>query len=626
MALLQITEPGEAVDPHARKRAAGIDLGTTNSLVATVRAGVTETLADEEGRHLLPSAVRYRADAVEVGAAALAAAGDDPLNTIVSVKRMMGRGDEDVADLAYEVVGDAAVPRLRTAGGDVSAVEVSAQILRTLGARAQETLGGELEGVVVTVPAYFDDAQRQATKDAARLAGLNVLRLLNEPTAAAVAYGLDSGAEGVVAVYDLGGGTFDISILRLRKGVFEVLSTGGDSALGGDDFDAALAAWLREQAGVTDPLDLGQRRKLSLAARSVKEALTASESVAVQLDLPGATPLVLDTELTRETFDRLVAPLIERTVRACRRAVRDAGVALDELTNVVLVGGSTRVPAVRAAVASYFGREPLTSLDPDRVVALGAAVQANVLAGNRSSDEVLLLDVLPLSLGLETMGGLVEKVIHRNTAIPVARAQSFTTFKDGQTAMLVHVVQGERELVADCRSLAQFELRGIPPMVAGAARIQVVFQVDADGLLSVSATEESTGVAAEVTVKPTYGLEEAEITDMLKAGFDHAEGDAQARSLSEARVEADRVMDALSAALDLDGALLADAEVSALRAGIEALRETAGRDDHLAISAATEQLGHASETFAGLRMDQAVRKALAGHDIDEFDGAREESS
>ncbi|MBJ39514.1 MAG: Fe-S protein assembly chaperone HscA [Gammaproteobacteria bacterium] len=626
MALLQITEPGEAVDPHARKRAAGIDLGTTNSLVATVRAGVTETLADEEGRHLLPSAVRYRADAVEVGAAALAAAGDDPLNTIVSVKRMMGRGDEDVADLAYEVVGDAAVPRLRTAGGDVSAVEVSAQILRTLGARAEETLGGELEGVVVTVPAYFDDAQRQATKDAARLAGLNVLRLLNEPTAAAVAYGLDSGAEGVVAVYDLGGGTFDISILRLRKGVFEVLSTGGDSALGGDDFDAALAAWLREQAGVTDPLDLGQRRKLSLAARSVKEALTASESVAVQLDLPGATPLVLDTELTRETFDRLVAPLIERTVRACRRAVRDAGVALDELTNVVLVGGSTRVPAVRAAVASYFGREPLTSLDPDRVVALGAAVQANVLAGNRSSDEVLLLDVLPLSLGLETMGGLVEKVIHRNTAIPVARAQSFTTFKDGQTAMLVHVVQGERELVADCRSLAQFELRGIPPMVAGAARIQVVFQVDADGLLSVSATEESTGVAAEVTVKPTYGLEEAEITDMLKAGFDHAEGDAQARSLSEARVEADRVMDALSAALDLDGALLADAEVSALRAGIEALRETAGRDDHLAISAATEQLGHASETFAGLRMDQAVRKALAGHDIDEFDGAREESS
>lgn len=626
MALLQITEPGEAVDPHARKRAAGIDLGTTNSLVATVRAGVTETLADEEGRHLLPSAVRYRADAVEVGAAALAAAGDDPLNTIVSVKRMMGRGDEDVADLAYEVVGDAAVPRLRTAGGDVSAVEVSAQILRTLGARAEETLGGELEGVVVTVPAYFDDAQRQATKDAARLAGLNVLRLLNEPTAAAVAYGLDSGAEGVVAVYDLGGGTFDISILRLRKGVFEVLSTGGDSALGGDDFDAALAAWLREQAGVTDPLDLGQRRKLSLAARSVKEALTASESVAVQLDLPGATPLVLDTELTRETFDKLVAPLIERTVRACRRAVRDAGVALDELTNVVLVGGSTRVPAVRAAVASYFGREPLTSLDPDRVVALGAAVQANVLAGNRSSDEVLLLDVLPLSLGLETMGGLAEKVIHRNTAIPVARAQSFTTFKDGQTAMLVHVVQGERELVADCRSLAQFELRGIPPMVAGAARIQVVFQVDADGLLSVSATEESTGVAAEVTVKPTYGLEEAEITDMLKAGFDHAEGDAQARSLSEARVEADRVMDALSAALDLDGALLADAEVSALRAGIEALRETAGRDDHLAISAATEQLGHASETFAGLRMDQAVRKALAGHDIDEFDGAREESS
>lgn len=617
MALLQITEPGEAVDPHARKRAAGIDLGTTNSLVATVRAGVTETLADEEGRHLLPSAVRYRADAVEVGAAALAAAGDDPLNTIVSVKRMMGRGDEDVADLAYEVVGDAAVPRLRTAGGDVSAVEVSAQILRRLGARAEETLGGELEGVVVTVPAYFDDAQRQATKDAARLAGLNVLRLLNEPTAAAVAYGLDSGAEGVVAVYDLGGGTFDISILRLRKGVFEVLSTGGDSALGGDDFDAALAAWLREQAGVTDPLDFGQRRKLSLAARSVKEALTASESVAVQLDLPGATPLVLDTELTRETFDRLVAPLIERTVRACRRAVRDAGVALDELTNVVLVGGSTRVPAVRAAVASYFGREPLTSLDPDRVVALGAAVQANVLAGNRSSDEVLLLDVLPLSLGLETMGGLAEKVIHRNTAIPVARAQSFTTFKDGQTAMLVHVVQGERELVADCRSLAQFELRGIPPMVAGAARIQVVFQVDADGLLSVSATEESTAVAAEVTVKPTYGLEEAEITDMLKAGFDHAEGDAQARSLSEARVEADRVMDALSAALDLDGALLADAEVSALRAGIEALRETAGRDDHLAISAATEQLGHASETFAGLRMDQAVRKALAGHDIDD---------
>ena len=627
MALLQITEPGEAVDPHARKRAVGIDLGTTNSLVASVRGSVPETIADESGTHLLPSAVRYLDDGVVVGAEALDAAGDDPLNTIVSVKRMMGRGADDVTEVAYEVVGDDAAPRLRTVAGDVSPVEVSAEILRRLGARAQDALGGELDGVVVTVPAYFDDAQRQATKDAARLAGLNVLRLLNEPTAAAVAYGLDADAEGVVAVYDLGGGTFDISILRLRKGVFEVLSTGGDSALGGDDFDAALADWMVDEAGGVDNLDPGQRRKLSIAGRRAKEALTDNDSVQVQLDLPGANAVRLDADLTRATFDELVAPLIERTIRACRRAVRDAGVSLDELTNVVMVGGSTRVPVVRAAVGEYFGREPLTDLDPDRVVALGAALQANVLAGNRSAGEVLLLGVLPLSLGLETMGGLAEKVIHRNTAIPVARAQSFTTFKDGQTAMLVHVVQGERELVADCRSLARFELRGIPPMVAGAARIQVVFQVDADGLLSVSATEESTGVAAEVAVKPTYGLEEAEITDMLRASFEYAEGDAKARSLSEARVEADRVMDALAAALDADGeGLLAENEIADLRAGIDELRKVTASEDHRAITEATEVLGQASETFAGLRMDQAVRNALAGHDIDEFDGAPEEAS
>lgn len=616
MALLQITEPGEAVDPHERKRAAGIDLGTTNSLVASVRAGVTETLADESGEHLLASAVRYGADKVVIGAQALAAAADDPFNTIVSVKRLMGRGADDVADIPYDVVGDGSVPRLRTAAGDVSAVEVSAEILKSLRARAEASLGGELDGVVVTVPAYFDDAQRQATKDAARLAGLNVLRLLNEPTAAAVAYGLDTGAEGVVAVYDLGGGTFDISILRLARGVFEVLATGGDSALGGDDFDAALVQWMQNQSEEVAAMGVGEQRRLMHAARAAKETLTNADLAVVQ---SGAGPAGR-VELDRATFDALVAPLIERTIRACRRVVRDAGVDLEEISNVVMVGGSTRVPAVREAVGAFFGREPLTNIDPDRVVALGAAAQANVLAGNRSSDEVLLLDVLPLSMGLETMGGLAEKVIHRNTAIPVARAQSFTTFKDGQTAMLVHVVQGERELVQDCRSLARFELRGIPPMVAGAARIRVVFQVDADGLLSVTATEESTGVAAEVTVKPTYGLEENEITEMLRSGFEHAEDDAQARSLSEARVEAQRVIDALSAALDEDGSKLLEVEeVAALRSGIDELRETAAGNNHRVMTEATEALGHASEIFAGLRMDQAVRQALAGHAISELE-------
>ncbi|ASM13384.1 Fe-S protein assembly chaperone HscA [Serratia marcescens] len=615
MALLQISEPGLSAAPHQRRLAAGIDLGTTNSLVATVRSGQAETLADEQGRHLLPSVVHYQADAQRVGWEARQQAAQDPANTVSSIKRMMGRSLADVQqrypNLPYQFqASDNGLPLIVTAAGAVNPVGVSADILRALSARAQAALEGELDGVVITVPAYFDDAQRQGTKDAARLAGLHVLRLLNEPTAAAIAYGLDSGQEGVIAVYDLGGGTFDISILRLSRGVFEVLATGGDSALGGDDFDHLLADWLREQAGVADRSDHGVQRQLLDAAIAAKIALSDAESVRVEV-------AGWQGEVTRAQFEALIAPLVKRTLMACRRALKDAGVAADEVLEAVMVGGSTRVPLVREQVGAFFGRTPLTSIDPDKVVAIGAAIQADILVGNKPDSDMLLLDVIPLSLGLETMGGLVEKVIPRNTTIPVARAQEFTTFKDGQSAMMIHVLQGERELVQDCRSLARFTLRGLPPLPAGGAHIRVTFQVDADGLLSVTAMEKSTGVEASIQVKPSYGLSDSEIAGMIKDSMANAQSDVGARKLAEQRVEAARVLESLQGALATDAALLSEAESQAIAAATQALQQAAQGEDPAAIEDAIKTLDAQTQDFAARRMDASIRRALAGHSVDE---------
>ncbi|QJP08079.1 Fe-S protein assembly chaperone HscA [Pseudomonas multiresinivorans] len=618
MALLQIAEPGQSPQPHQRRLAVGIDLGTTNSLVAAVRSGVAAPLPDDRGEVILPSAVRYLADRIEVGESVRANASQDPLNSIISVKRFMGRGLEDVKQLGGQLPyrftqGESHMPFIETVQGAKSPVEVSAEILRVLRQRAESTLGGELVGAVITVPAYFDDAQRQATKDAARLAGLHVLRLLNEPTAAAVAYGLDKNAEGVVAIYDLGGGTFDISILRLTRGVFEVLATGGDTALGGDDFDHAIAGWIIEQAGLSADLDPGAQRRLLQTACAAKEALTDSASVAVAYDSWSG-------ELTRNQLEALIDPLIQRSLKSCRRAVRDSGVELEEVSAVVMVGGSTRVPRVRELVGDLFARDPLTDIDPDQVVAIGAAIQADALAGNKRGEELLLLDVIPLSLGLETMGGLMEKVIPRNTTIPVARAQEFTTYKDGQTAMMIHVLQGERELVKDCRSLARFELRGIPPMVAGAAKIRVSFQVDADGLLGVSARELSSGVEASIQVKPSYGLTDGEIARMLQDSFQYAGDDLAARALREQQVEAQRLLEAVQSALDADGERLLEAdERLVIDAGMDSLRELATGSDTVAIEQQIKRLSQLTDAFAARRMDATVKAALAGRRLNEIE-------
>ncbi|EKM0377140.1 Fe-S protein assembly chaperone HscA [Cronobacter turicensis] len=615
MALLQISEPGMSSAPHQRKLAAGIDLGTTHSLVATVRSGQPETLADHQGRHLLPSVVHYQSQGYNVGYDARAQAADDPVNTISSVKRLMGRSLADIQarypHLPYQLrASENGLPMIDTPAGLLNPVRISADILKTLAERAREALAGDLDGVVITVPAYFDDAQRQGTKDAARLAGLHVLRLLNEPTAAAIAYGLDSGQEGVIAVYDLGGGTFDISVLRLSRGVFEVLATGGDSALGGDDFDHLLADYIREQAGIADRSDNRLQRQLLDAATQAKIEL--SDADVAHVNVAGWQGTV-----TREQFNELIAPLVKRTLLSCRRALKDAGVEAGEVLEVVMVGGSTRVPLVRERVGEFFGRTPLTAIDPDRVVAIGAAIQADILVGNKPDSEMLLLDVIPLSLGLETMGGLVEKVIPRNTTIPVARAQEFTTFKDGQTAMAIHVMQGERELVQDCRSLARFTLRGIPAMPAGGAHIRVTFQVDADGLLSVTAMEKSTGVEASIQVKPSYGLTDGEIANMIQDSMSFAEQDVKARMLAEQKVEAARVLESLDGALKSDGALLSATERAAIDDAMAQLRAAADGDDASAIEDAIKNTDKQTQEFAARRMDESIRQALKGHSVDE---------
>jgi len=616
MALLQIAEPGLSAAPHQHRLAVGIDLGTTNSLVATVASGLSRVLPDAEGRRLLPSVVRYAESDIVVGHAAQAAQVDDPGNTIVSVKRFMGRTLADLdasVHTPYTLVDTPGMLSLATRSGVRSPVEVSADILRSLRQRAEEGLGGDLVGAVITVPAYFDDAQRQATKDAARLAGLNVLRLLNEPTAAAIAYGLDNAAQGVFAIYDLGGGTFDISILKLSQGMFEVLSTAGDAALGGDDFDHRIADWLRQNLALA-ATSAGETRMMLARARSAKEALSSAPvtSIAGQLD-DGRS---FSFDLTREQFESLTADLVARSMTPVRRALRDAGVAADEVDGVVLVGGSTRMPQVRDAVGKLFGREPLSNLDPDEVVALGAAMQANVLAGNNpgGDGDWLLLDVCPLSLGLETMGGLVEKVIPRNTTLPAARAQEFTTYKDGQTAMAIHVVQGERELVSDCRSLARFELRGIPAMVAGAPRIRVTFQIDADGMLSVSAREQTSGTEAHIEIKPSYGLSDTQIADMLTDAWGKADVDMAARMLREAQVDARRLVDATEAALAEDGhALLTHDEFVAVQSAMFALaEELESGGDLQRLKRASEALNTATTHFAALRMDAGIRRALSG--------------